>query len=404
MSTKPAAAPRVLMVLEAVFPATRGGAEAQVRLLGNEFRRLGLDVLVVAPVTPFLYNRYQASGGTVPLRDNVDGIPVRRIPHSRSRLLASAGLLLRLVTLLLREGRSASVIHAHIAHQMAAVCCLVGRLLGKPVIVKLTGAHELTSGILSDNRSPRVRLLRWAMRRASYYQATSQQLLDALLRAGFAPEKARLIPNAVDVGRFRPSSEPGTRGRGAGRVGIYVGRFEREKGIEPLLRAWGRAFSAGDGVSLHLVGDGRLKASLQGLAAELGLDGQVRFLGVSAEVERELHKADFAVLPSLNEGLSNALLEYMSAGLPVLGSRVSGTEDLVLPGRTGWLAEPGDVASLEGCLRTVAGTSDEALREMGRRARQSVVSYAGLESVTRQLLTLYGLDDRGMACAESRAR
>jgi glycosyltransferase involved in cell wall biosynthesis len=392
------------MVLEAVFPASRGGAEAQVRLLGAEFQRRGLDVLVIAPVTPFLYDRYRASGREVPLRDSVDGIPVRRIPHSRSRLLASAGLLLRLVAVLLKEGRSAVAIHAHIAHQMAAVCCLVGRLLRKPVIVKLTGAHELTAGILSDSRSPRTRLLRWALRRASYYQATSQQLLEALLRAGFAREKARLIPNAVDAERFRPGGEPAaSRPAGVKRVGVFVGRLEPEKGIELLLRAWGRVFTPGDGATLHLVGDGRLRASLQSLAGELGLDGQVRFLGVSAEVERELWGADFAVLPSLKEGLSNALLEYMAAGLPVLGSRVSGTEDLIVPGRTGWLAEPGDVTSLEGCLRSIASSSDACLKEMGGWAREAVVGYAGLDSVARQLLALYGLDGRGAACVVSPA-
>ena len=68
----------------------------------------------------------------------------------------------------------------------------------------------------------------------------------------------------------------------------------------------------------------------------------MQFVGPSSDVQRYLAMAHFGVLASLHEGLSNTLLEYMAAGLPVLGSRVSGTEDFVVAGHTGWLFPPGD--------------------------------------------------------------
>ena len=99
--------------------------------------------------------------------------------------------------------------------------------------------------------------------------------------------------------------------------------------------------------------------------------------------------ADFAVLPSRVEGLSNTLLECMAAGLPVIASRVSGSEDLIRSGDNGWLFRPEDRRGLAECLADAARLPLERRLAMGARARWTVERHASLDSVLDRLLALY---------------
>jgi len=102
-----------------------------------------------------------------------------------------------------------------------------------------------------------------------------------------------------------------------------------------------------------------------------------------------LHAADIFVLPSLKEGLSNSLLEAMAVGLPVVATAVGGAPDLIEDGVNGYLLPP-DPAP-EQVAETLAALlrAPDRAREMGRRARQTVVERCSFEVVGQKLLTLY---------------
>src|SRR3546814_9940856 len=89
------------------------------------------------------------------------------------------------------------------------------------------------------------------------------------------------------------------------------------------------------------------------------------------------------------EGLSNTLLECMASGLPMLASRVSGSEDIVRDDVNGWLFEPGDCEGLSRALHAAAALAPDARERMGQRARDSVERHAGLDSVLERLTCLY---------------
>jgi glycosyltransferase involved in cell wall biosynthesis len=306
---------------------------------------------------------------------------VTRIAYPRVALLGSAVMLARLAWVLFARRRDYAVIHAHIAHNMACVSALVGPLLGKRVVVKLTGMHEMRGGILDPRAGLASRLRRLGMRRATLLQATTERIL--------------VLPNGVDVARFSGAHrDAGLRRRLAGDaalVGVFVGRLAPEKGLESLVDAWARAFGARTDARLVVVGDGALREELLGRAERRGIGAQIVFAGHSDDVAPVLAAADFGLLTSFAEGLSNALLEYMAAGLPVIGSRVSGTEDFVTPGETGWLFEPGALDQLAGCLAEAALAGPAALAAMGRTARERIVARASRDAVTLALLEGYGL-------------
>jgi glycosyltransferase involved in cell wall biosynthesis len=355
--------------------------------LGLRMRRRGIDARVITPRVP------DGPGAT---REEVNGLPVERIAYPAVRILGGLVLLSRLAARLIAHRHRYEVIHAHIGHNMAAVCALVGPLLGKPVMVKITGTYEMFGGVLDPRAGWVASLRRRALHRATRIQATSTRIRSLLVANGFDPARIVLLPNGVDVDRYAAGGpETALRQRLAGdasRVGIFVGRLVTDKRLDLLFEAWARVFAGRDDARLVLVGEGPLRAELEAQAARLGIAGQVVFAGHTDEVPAHLRAADFALLTSLGEGLSNALLEYMAASLPVVGSRVSGTEDFIEPGRTGWLFEPGNVDALAQCLRELAACEPAELRAMGGTARSRVVSEASLEAVTTRLLGLYGLE------------
>lgn len=383
--TNPDKSPRVLMVLESGLPTPGGGgAESQVQTLGIEFQRRGVPVSVVTPMVRWTVQKEE---------DVVAGFPITRIRYPRVKLLGSLWLLVALAMLLIRRRDRYDVIHSHIAGNMSAVCCLIGPLLGKPVFVKLTGMTEMRGGILDEHPGWFTRLRKWAIRQATAYQATSSRIGRMLVEAGFDPKKVALIANAVDIERFsvRPGREERRREQFGERrlIGIYVGRLEWEKGVELMLRGWARVLRGRDDALLLVVGSGSLHGNLQQLCSTLGIEDQVRFLGPTKQPESFLSLADFGILASLHEGLSNTLLEYMSSGLPVLGSRVSGNEDFIVEGRTGWMFTPGDEESYVSALQRMCAASEEAMAAMRAHALAMVKSRASIGHVGDSLIRLY---------------
>jgi glycosyltransferase involved in cell wall biosynthesis len=376
---------RVLMVLESDFtPQGGGGAESQVRTLALHLMRMGQQVAVVTPLLP---------RGRQVTAERCQRIPVGRIRYPRLPTVGAAVMCLRLGAFLLGHGRRYDAWHVHIGHHLGAVTCLVGALVDKPVVVKISGSWELEQGVMAPGRRKLLdRLaLRW-LKRASVVQAISTRIAVELTRQGFPAERIVLLPNAVDTSRFPLRTAP--RAPGAPFTAVFVGRLAEEKDLPTLLDAWAQAFPPGEEVDarLRLIGGGPLEQRLRAQVLRLGIARQVEFLGHRDRVEEVLADADVGVLPSRVEGLSNTLLEFMASGLPTLASRVSGSEDFVVPGRNGWLFEVANVPALAAALREAKTLSPERLAAMGRQARAGVEAKASLDIVVGRLQSLYAAD------------
>jgi glycosyltransferase involved in cell wall biosynthesis len=370
---------RVLMLLESDFkPQGGGGAESQVRTLARRLRRDGQRVTILTPLLPW---------GPQVTAERCAGLPVGRVAYPRWRLIGGIVMALRVAAFLWRKRTRYDAWHVHIAHHLAVVACLVGPIVGKPVIVKVSGIWELEHGLLAS-RGPVARLLRAVLGRATAFQAISGRIAKQLAGHGFPASKIVVLPNAVDTARFH--LREATRAPGAPFTGVFVGRLVSEKGLGTLLDAWARAFRDRPGVArLRLVGGGPLHGELRAQAEHLGIASQVELLGPSDRVEQHLAVADAGLLTSRVEGLSNTLLEFMATGLPVIATRVSGSEDFVVSGRNGWLVDVGDVDALAAALRDAASLPPERLAQLGRNAREDVTAAAALDNVVGRLMALY---------------
>lgn len=138
---------------------------------------------------------------------------------------------------------------------------------------------------------------------------------------------------------------------------------------------------------LVLVGEGPLLGQMRQLAARLGIADRVRFLGYRADAPDIIRCSDAVLLPSIREGLPRCVMEALSLGVPVIGCRVRGTEELLDDG-CGIICEPGDVAGLAAAMQWVIRHPEEA-REMGRKGRAKMQGPYEISNIIRLHEELY---------------
>ena len=189
------------------------------------------------------------------------------------------------------------------------------------------------------------------------------------------PNRLVVIPNGVDPAPFDRARAIDRGSIGVPPVAfltIYVGRLDPQKGLGFLLEAASKVAEARADWHLALVGDGPDREALRSRSDSHPLLKQrVHWLGRRDDVPALLKAADVLVLPSLWEGMPNVVLEAMAARLAVIGTAVEGTEDLVIPERTGWLVPPRDPRALAGALLE-AVDDPSRLRRFGEAARDRV--------------------------------
>jgi glycosyltransferase involved in cell wall biosynthesis len=293
---------------------------------------------------------------------------------------------------LMRRGRY------HIVHTHTTKAGLLGRiaarLAGAPVVVHTPHGHAFHGYLGAAGSAALVRvergLARWTDRIVCLTEAERAE--HVRLRIG-PPELFEVIHSGVDVGHFaaaRVSPEAKRRALGLPPDGPLVGcvaRLVPVKGVQYLLEAVPAIRAAVPGATVVFVGDGPLRGALERAAAGRALDGAAVFLGLRRDVEEILPLCEVVVLPSLNEGMGRAAVEALASGRPVVGSRVSGIQDVVRDGETGLLVPPADPAALARAV--VRCLVDPALRRaLGERARRAAGAY-GIGPMMERIDALY---------------
>jgi glycosyltransferase involved in cell wall biosynthesis len=187
-----------------------------------------------------------------------------------------------------------------------------------------------------------------------------------------ADERVVVIPNAIEL---PPAGLPSRRAEltwpGDAIIVGVVAALRPEKGHRTFLRAAALAARGNARLRFLLIGDGAERATLQSLAADLGIAERVHFAGDQTDVPNWIAAMDIAVLPSDFESLPNAVLEAMAAGKPVVATRVGGTPDVVAEGRTGHLVDVGDAAAMAQRIEELAA-SPGARAALGAAGRSEV--------------------------------
>ena len=224
-------------------------------------------------------------------------------------------------------------------------------------------------------------------------------ILRELMAEGVPEAKLRLIYNGIEPsGRAQDKGEArAALGLDADAlIGVVVANLIPYKGHRDLIEALALAApKLPPSWQVLCVGaDNDLRPELETLAAAKGLAGNLRFLGQRFDVGRLLEAADFGVLPSrANEGFSNAILESMRAGLPMVVTDVGGNAEAVVDGETGFVVPPADPAALAAALLRVARRSSACAASSARRGerewRRSSRSMRALPSTARSMTSFW---------------
>lgn len=222
------------------------------------------------------------------------------------------------------------------------------------------------------------RIERWALSIADRIVLTSGAD-ERYVKTRYGAQKApiTIIRNLIDTDLFKPSGTP----RNQKKI-CAVGRLEPQKNYESLIKA----LSDSD-YELHIFGQGSLRSELEALAAKVNTHVIFRDRVSNAELAAELSSFSAFVLASHYEGNPKALLEAMSAGLPVLASNIEAHKDIIIDGDTGLLCEETPEA-LRAAIDRIA--ADEHLaKKLGESARTWAITNCSLEKILKQELELY---------------
>jgi glycosyltransferase involved in cell wall biosynthesis len=196
---------------------------------------------------------------------------------------------------------------------------------------------------------------------------------------GCPAAKIEVIPNGVDVERFRPRPADAALRDALGipqaaPVAGIVAALRPEKQHELFLHAAALVHRQSPECRFLIVGDGPQRAMLEALAGELGLAGVVHFLGTRADVPQLLALMDVFVLTSKMEANPVSILEAMACGKPVVATRVGSVPETVLEGRTGFLVAPGSADEVAAKVLELLGDPGRAAA-LGQVGREEVVAH-----------------------------
>jgi glycosyltransferase involved in cell wall biosynthesis len=270
--------------------------------------------------------------------------PVQIVDIHRLAAPHTLGEVVRLVRFIRRE--RIDLVHTWDA-DAAIFGALAARLAGRPLITSRRDLGEIYPGW-------KQRLLARADRRAVAVVANAEAIKRRFIAPDLPAERIEVIPNIFDLADFRAlATRPFSRSDALppGRRIVAVARLDPEKDTGLLLRAFVPVAAACEDVSLVIAGDGIERTRLEQESRALGLGARVTFLGDVREVPALLACCDLAVLtPRANEGLSNSILEYRAAGLPVIATDCGGNAELIESGRTGSIIPVGDATALTAAL------------------------------------------------------
>ncbi len=292
------------------------------------------------------------------------------------------------------------LIQAHWVIPNAPVAVLVGLLRHVPVVISLHGSDVY----IAERIKPVGWVASWAFRRAAAVTASSLDLLERAQRLGATktPGRAAVIPYGVDPSTFKTPDQPRAEirrelGFTPGQpVLLLVGRLVYKKGFEYAIRAMPEVLETFPDACLVIAGAGDLSQPLQNLAAEMKLEGKVRFEGPVPHnrMPDYLAACDLFLLPSIVDdkgnvdGLPNTLLEAMSAGKAVIASNVAGVPLAVTDGVNGRLVPQRDPTALGRVIRELL--ADPALREQyGQAARHKIVDELNWTAVSARYSQIF---------------
>jgi glycosyltransferase involved in cell wall biosynthesis len=377
------------MLTDYFYPQVGGGVEKVVYEISKRLTKMGCEVLVITLGNCRSNDVYM-----------VENIKVCRIPSiDLSRVLDLQLSFPRSFREILHVTKTFSpdIIHAHniffttslggvLIKQLHKQKFVVTAHLGDIQNLALVGQFKAFSARCYERSLGRIILAS-----SDNVIAVSNSVQRHLVSIGVPSERITVIPNGVDLEEFCPVINTN---RDDDQISvIFVGRLLPNKGLEYLIEAAKSVVSKrSSGIKFKIIGDGPHKAQFENLVKRNGLGDYFDFLGKIPRVSDVLEDGGIFVRPSLTEGMPLTVLEAMSCKLPVIATKVAGTQELIVQNETGLLVDPGNVQQLADAILYLVNCPEDAER-LGHNARAFIECHYkerySWETVASKMLSLY---------------
>lgn len=283
------------------------------------------------------------------------------------------------------------LLHVHYAIPHATSAVLARQILATegihiPVITTLHG----TDATLVGQDSSFAPVVTYSVNQSDGVTVVSDYLKEETERNFKVQVPIEVIPNFVDVKRFRRQNKDHFKKAICPhdeKLLVHVSNFRAVKRAQDVIQVLANLRSDGLPVKLLMVGDGPERMPCECLARDLGVFGDIRFLGKQEPVEELLSIADVFVMPSASETFGLAALEAMACGVPVVSTNIGGLPELNVDGETGYLVNLGDIRAMTDAVRALV--TDEALHQEMMQAALRRAEQFGIEAIVPQYEAYY---------------
>ncbi|HPQ41604.1 MAG TPA: glycosyltransferase [bacterium] len=352
---------RVVRIISGLWP---GGVEKKLTGILPRLDRNRFDVSVVC---------LRAEGELAPALRNA-GIPV---DLCRVKRRWSPTGLWRLSRYL--KSHRVDVVHTHM-YRSNVTGTVAARLAGTPVVV--SQVHNV------DNWDDRRQI--WTDRRMAAYRDCTVFVSggvrdDYLSRIALPDGSYTVIYNGVDTGYYTPGQADGLLD---GRIVVgAAARLVPQKGLDVLVRAAAEPALRENGVVFYVAGDGPEREHLMHQAEKAGVSGCFKIIGFQSDIRRFYRNIDIFAMPSMKEGFSNALVEAMACGVPVVATAVGGNPEAVRNRENGFLVSPGNYNEFRDALLKMV-LQPNVRKQMSHRAVETAEGFSQ-QRMIEQTETLY---------------
>lgn len=342
---------------------TYGGSGALATELGLDLARRGHEVHFITYAMPFRLRGYaervyfhevDTVSGRYPLFEHY---PYTLALASKQHEVA------------LRE--KLDVLHVHYAIPHATTAWIAKQMLGDLHKIKvITTLHGTDITLVGQEESFHA-ITKFSIEQSDAVTAVSEFLKEETLRTfGCSGCRIAVIPNFVMLSEYNPPEKRDHDGIAppGHKLLTHISNFREVKRVKDVVRIFARIRRTIP-ATLLMIGDGPDRADAEKESRELGVDGDVRFLGRIDPVAPLLQQSDLFLIPSQSESFGLAALEAMACGVPVVGSRVGGLPELIQDGVTGILEPPGSVEAM-------ARRAAELLRDSNRHGAMIAAAVA----------------------------
>ena len=375
------------MIVSQYYPIA-GGLENQAKLLSESLAsKANISVL-----TGNLGGRYIK-------KEKINDVNIYRyfarripIPFLSNYMKNSIGHWIGITIFLIRNRKKYDILHVHQMQDISFLICLISKFFKLPLIVKVANSGKRFDPLFFINHSKISRkfVLKTMINNIDYVISINKEIKKQLLELGFKKSKILEIPNGVktDVMPYGGKSiKKFLKINKDDYLISFVGTLTKKKNVGKLLNAFSVIDFENLNVSLLVVGDGPERENLSQLSKDLCIDKKTHFLGYIENVNDVLYETDIFILPSLQEGLPNVILEAGAVGVFVICSNISGNNDII-DNKNGILFDLNSDKDLSDKIKYLLN-DDKKRSEMALKLKKQVNNNYSIHKISEKYFDVY---------------